>query len=192
MSRPPFFDKFPTGTRQAFAAWATAWFEPYGFDCWVDVDPYRRAPKRSMDFEAPGLRRICDLACHSHDSWANVNRITVRPNASAKTSTCSVKSPTRRRARFDTHLPDRIWLAQHGQRVAIDFVDGLTGRTRELLYDCCHYGVGQPDGPSTPSPSSDLESKRSFSDGDRKTYALHPPIGEANSTWAGSSPRQRG
>src|SRR5437016_8044471 len=59
LSRPPFFDKLPTaGTRHAFAAWADRLgLSLYGFDCWVDVEPYK-ARAETLN----GFRKAMELA----------------------------------------------------------------------------------------------------------------------------------
>src|SRR5262249_3910573 len=61
----------------------------------------------------------------------------------------------------------------------IDFIDGLKSSNVGLVYDCCHYGVGQP---TSYIESIGILRNRirhiHFADGDAKTYALHLPIGD--------------
>lgn len=184
VSRIPFFEKLTTpGTRRAFAQWTRSLgLSLYGFDAWVKFDPYRAYDEtlagfdRAVDFAADlhlGQLITCEGPRPPDKTAADCLRVlirlfqTVADRAAAKNL----------RVVLEPH-PDTLAM---DDAVAIDLVDAIARPNLGLLYDCCHYGVGQPD---TYVRAIEKLGRRihhlHFSDGDRRTYALHLPLGEGD------------
>ncbi|MBI4584407.1 MAG: sugar phosphate isomerase/epimerase [Planctomycetes bacterium] len=184
LSRPPFFEKLiTTGTRKAFAAWARKLgLSLYGFDCWVEVDPYQAREKTLNGFKA-AVEFAADLGLGlviSHDPWKHVNRgrsasECLRINIDFFSEVADLAAQKGLALVFEPH-PDTLSMDNSW---AIEFIDGLGRKNAGLLYDCCHYGVGQPEDYIR---AIEILGQRihhlHFSDGDRRTYALHLPLGE--------------
>jgi|SRR5688572_22291873 len=186
VSRPPFFEKLiTTEVRRRFLEYAREQgLKLYGFDCWVEVDPYN-ARKETLEGFKAAIQFASDLDLGmiiSHDPWAHVN--VNRAPRECLAASIELFQPVadwmlekHLKLVFEPH-PDTLSMEDSW---AIDFVDGLGRPNVGILYYCCHYGVGQP--------KTYLESIRKlgkriqhlhFSDGDRTTYALHLPLGDGD------------
>ena len=184
VSRPPFFYKLTTGgTRARFAEWAAQQgLKLYGFDCWVDVLPYF-AMKETVDGFRAAVSFARDLNLGlliSHDPW-------MKDNGDRRPSEClAVTVELFRRVAdmcldagldlvFEPH-PDTLSM---DNRWCVDFIDGLERPNVGVLYDCCHYAVGQPDAYAEAIAVLGARIRHlHYSDGDRQTYALHLPLGD--------------
>ena len=184
ISRPPFYNNLTTrGTRQRFAEWAAELgLSLYGFDCWVEVLPYS-AFQETLDGFRAAVSFAKDLnlgMAISHDPWA-------RDNGDRSPSECLRKNVElfRRVADMCVDAGLKLVFEPHPDTLSmnngwcIDFIDGLERPNVGVLYDCCHYGVGQPEKyVETIGQLGERIRHLHFSDGDRATYALHLPLGD--------------
>lgn len=188
MSRPPFYDKLTTsGTRKRFVEWMQEQrLSMYGFDCWVNVDPFSKLEETLESFAA-AIDWAADLDLGfiiSHDTVNEMNGDrslgdVLKVNVDLFRRVADMCLEKGLRLIFEPH-PD---MPSMNDEWGIDFVDQL-GEGRPdgsvgILYDCCHYGVGQP---ATYVDAIRKFGRRiqhvHFSDSDRETYALHLPPGE--------------
>ena len=184
VSRPPFFTGLRTAeTRRRFVEWAAEHaLGLYGFDCWVDVHPFSKARETGEDFRA-AIEFARDLKLGSvitHDAWLRDTE-DVSPQRSLQRHNDLFKPIAELCFEagldllFEPH-PDTLSM---DNQWCIDFIDGLKSPSVGVVYDCCHYGVGQPE--SYVQAIEQLGSRirhLHFSDSDCETYALHLPLGD--------------
>jgi sugar phosphate isomerase/epimerase len=186
LSRPPFYNKLTTpGTRAAFAKWlGELGLTMYGFDAWVEVDPYTAATASLASYQdAIDFAQDLDLGMViTHDGWKRIigHR---RPNECLEVlipffqSISDMAADAGLDVVLEPH-PDTLTM---DDAFAIELIDGVDRHNIGLLYDCCHYGVGQPNSYVKAIERLGHRIRHvHFSDGDRTTYALHLPLGEGD------------
>lgn len=184
VSRPPFFNKLTTPqTRARFRQWALeSCLRLHGFDCWVDVLPFT-AWQETLD----GFRAAVEFARElnlrfiiSHDAWIE--------DVAGQSPSDSLRTHIelfRRVADMCLAADLSLVFEPHPNTLSmdnpwcIDLIDGLERPNVGVLYDCCHYGVGQPSKyVEAIHELGDRIRHLHFSDGDCRTYALHLPLGD--------------
>ncbi|MEW6749756.1 MAG: sugar phosphate isomerase/epimerase family protein [Candidatus Latescibacterota bacterium] len=184
VSRIPFFDKLTThGTRRRFREWAgELGLSLYGFDAWVEFDPYRSRAATVQGF-ARALAFAADLELGqviAHDGfgplWQGRRKAAcLRTLVSLYQEVGAMAADHGLAVVLEPH-PDTLSM---DNQFAVDLIDGIGRDNVGLVYDSCHYGVGQPH---TYVEAIGVLGRRirhlHLSDGDCQTYALHLPLGE--------------
>ncbi|MBX7169052.1 MAG: sugar phosphate isomerase/epimerase [Pirellulales bacterium] len=188
VSRPHFYETLTTPeTRAALARYcASLGLSLRGFDCWVEVEPFTAFAETVREFEcACEFAAACKLGLIvSHDSWAHTNGERTA-HAVWEANVRLFREVAERAAAsglvlvFEPH-PDTLSM---DDAWCTEFIDAIAeqspGAQVGILYDTCHYGVGQPD---TYLRAIERLGHRirhvHFADGDRRTYALHLPVGD--------------
>jgi sugar phosphate isomerase/epimerase len=186
LSRPPFYHKLTRpATRAAFARWLQEFgLAMYGFDAWVEIEPYSAA-----EATLAGLREAIAFAADldlgmiiTHDGW--LRTVGDRPPHACLDVLIPFFSRVAEmadEAGLDVVIEPHPDTLSMDNRFAIALVDGVGRKNFGLLYDCCHYGVGQPAGYVRAIEELGPRIRHvHFSDGDRSTYALHYPLGEGS------------
>ena len=184
VSRIPFFEKLTTtSTRKVFANLVKELgLSTYGFDAWVNFDPYH-----AREETIKGFKQAIDFASDldlgqiiTHDGHMDITE------GKSPGECLKILIPLFQEiADLSDQKGLKVVLEPHPDTLsmddifAIDLIDGIDRHNIGLVYDCCHYGVGQPN--TYIQAIKNLAHRIQhihFSDGDCRTYALHLPLEE--------------
>lgn len=188
VSRPHFYEQLTSRrSRELFREWAhRQGLALYGFDCWVEIEPFDAMEATLADFQK-SVEFATDLDLGlviSHDTWTESNG----ERTSAEVMAANVEL-FRRCAEMTDSQGLKLVFEPHPNTLSMenkwccDFIDAVAeGRSAGsvgVLFDLCHYGVGQPDTylDAIPELGNRIQHLH-FSDGDCKTYAQHLPLGD--------------